>query len=133
MASLLADGMPREARAHLDSLALVLGEGRVTVSARLETAQIPPDLLGPLAGALDPWERVAAAGPVTMTKPGQADWHVDALTLRGFTLPEEVSHRLVGRALPGARDGSVPLTLPAGIVGLRIRPAGVALYRKEKS
>ncbi len=133
MASLLADGLPKEARGRLDSIALVLGEGRLSISARLETAQIPRDALGPFAGALDPWERISAAGPVRVARAGQAEWRVDALTLRGITLPEEASHRLVERALPGADNGVVPVALPAGIAGLRIRPDGVALYRKEAS
>lgn len=131
MASLLADGLPREARGHLDSITLVLGDGRVTVSARLETAQIPRETLGPLAGALEPWERVSAAGPVTVVKPGQAEWRIDALTLRGFTLPESASRRLMERALPGSNAGVVPVALPKGVAGLRVRREGVALYRTE--
>lgn len=131
MAALLVDGLLPDARAHLDSMAVELGEARVTVSARLETAQIPKDALGPLAGAVEPWERVTAAGPVRVVKTGQAEWRVDALTLRGFTLPEEASRRLVERALPGTKDGVVPLTLPKGVAGLRIRRDGVALYRRE--
>lgn len=133
MAALVTEGMPREGRERLDSISLSLGDGAVTVSAVLQTAQIPRDELGPLAGALNPWERITASGPVTATKNGMALWRVDALTLRGFTLPEEASHRLVERALPGAKDGAVPLTLPAGVAGLRVRPDGVALYPKEKS
>jgi hypothetical protein len=131
MASLLASGLPPRVHAHLDSLAVELGEGRVRVSARLETAQIPREALGPLAGALDPWERVAVEGPVVATAPGQAEWRVDALSIRGFTLPAEASRRLVERGLPGAKEGVVPVALPRGIRGLRIRPTGVALYRKE--
>lgn len=131
MASLVAAGLPAEARKRLDSLTLELGEGRVIVSARLSTRHIPPDVLGPLAGALEPWEWVSAGGTVELASPGQAEWRVDALTLRGFTLPEEASRELVARALPGVTDGAVPLTLPRGVAGLRIRPTGVALYRKE--
>lgn len=131
MASLLADGLPREARGHLDSISLELGDARVTVTARLETAQIPKEALGPLAGALDPWERVSAAGPVRVIKAGRAEWQVDALTLRGFTLPEEASRQLVERALPGSAGGVVPLALPKGVAGLRVRRDGVALYRQE--
>lgn len=131
MASLVAAGLPSEARKRLDSLTLALGEERVIVSARLSTRQIPADVLGPLAGALEPWEWVSAGGTVELAGPGQAEWRVDALTLRGFTLPEEASRELVARALPGVRDGAVPLTLPRGVAGLRIRPTGVALYRKE--
>jgi hypothetical protein len=131
MAALIASGMPPSVSPHLDSLSVKLGDGRVSVSARLETTQIPKDVLGPLAGALNPWERVTAAGAVASAAPGRAEWRVDALTLRGFTLPEEASRRLIDRALPGAKGGIIPLTLPAGIVRLRVRPAGVSLYRKE--
>ncbi len=131
MAALIMSGMPQTVSPHLDSLSVVLGDGRVTVSARLETAQIPKDVLGPLAGALNPWERVAAAGAVTSTAPGRAEWRVDALTLRGFTLPEETSRQIIERALPGAKNGVIPLTLPAGIVNLRVRPTAVTLYRKS--
>jgi hypothetical protein len=131
MASLLLDGLPREVRARLDSLTLTLGDARVTVTARLETAEIPKAALGPLAGALDPWERVSAAGPVRVVKVGQAEWRIDALTLRGFTLPEETSQRLVENALPGTKGGVVPVTLPKGVAGLGIRREGVSLYRRE--
>lgn len=131
MAALLVDGLPSEARAHLDSISLELGDSRVTVSARLETAQIPKDALGPLAGALNPWERVSAAGPVRVVKVGQAEWRIDALTLRGLTLPEATSRHLVERALPGADGGVVPIALPKGVAGLRVRREGVSLYRRE--
>ncbi|MBK6421461.1 MAG: hypothetical protein IPF77_04425 [Gemmatimonadetes bacterium] len=131
MASLVREGLPPEVRDRMDSLRLDLGEGRLTVSARLETSRIPADALGPLAGALEPWEPVSATGVVEVTRPGQARWRVDGLTLRGFTLPEQASRDLVGRALPGAPDGAIPFDLPTGVARLRIRPTGVALYPKE--
>jgi hypothetical protein len=131
MASLIMEGLPPSVRPHVDSLSVRLGDGRVTVSARLETTLIPKEQLGPLAGALDPWERVSAEGPVTSTVVGKAEWRVQALTLRGFTLPAETSQRLIEYALPGATGGVVSLALPKGISRLRVRPAGVALFRKE--
>lgn len=130
MASLVMDGLPREARLHLDSLTVTLGEGRVTIGARLETAALPRDQLGPLAGALNPWERVSASGVVAVTRPGYGEWRVDSLSLRGLTLPVQASRQLLGRALQGA-DGVVPLTLPRGIAAVRVRPDGVALFREE--
>jgi hypothetical protein len=130
-ASLLVEGLPREARRHLDSLRLVLGDGAVTLSGRLETAQIPGEALGPLAGALDPWERVSASGPLVFRRPGSAEWRVRALTLRGFTLPESATRRLVDWGLPGSRGGTVPIDLPPGLSGLRVRPRGVAVYGTE--
>ncbi len=131
MASLVREGLPSAVRDRMDSLHLELGQDRLTVSARLETSQIPAEALGPFAGALEPWESLSATGAVAVTRPGRARWQVDALTLRGFTLPEPASRELVSRALPGAPDGAIPFDLPPGVAGLRIRPTGVALYRKE--
>jgi hypothetical protein len=130
MASLLVSGLPPKLAARLDSLSLQLGTDRIRISARLETTQMLRDALGSLAGALGAWERVAAEGPIVATAPGQAEWRVDAVSVRDFTLPTETSRRLIERALPGAKDGVVPLVLPRGISNLRIRPTGVALYRK---
>ena len=131
MASLLATGLPPKVAAHMDSLSVELGDDRVRVSARLETAQIPGGVLGPLVGVFDAWERVAVEGPVIATAPGNAEWRVDALSIRGITLPAQTSRWLIERALPGAREGVVPLVLPRGIHSLRIRPTGVVLYREE--
>jgi len=130
MASLLASGLPSKLAAHLDSLSVQLGTDRIRISARLETTRILRDALGSLGGVLGAWERVAAEGPVVVTAPGQAEWRVDALSVRDFSLPAETSRRLIERALPGVTDGVVPLVLPRGISNLRIRPTGVALYRK---
>lgn len=132
MAALLVEGLPSEARARVDSVRVTLGDGRVTVAARLETTRIPASALGPLAGALEPWEAVSGSGIVATTAPGRAEWRVDALTLRGFTLPEVTSRQLVSRALPGVRDGAVPFNLPRGIARIRIRPTGATLYRETR-
>jgi hypothetical protein len=131
VASLIQRGMPRSIALHLDSLAVTLGEGAIAISARLETAGIPRESLGPLAGALDPWERMTAEGPVVTPRSGAAEWRVNRLTLRGFTLPAEASRRLIGRALPGVKGGTVPLALPRGVAGIRIRPTGAAFYRED--
>jgi hypothetical protein len=130
-ASLLLEGLPSESRRHLDSVSVLFGTGRITVSAMLESAAIPREQLGPLAGALHPWERITADGPVGVPRPGQAVWQVEALTIRGFTLPEAASRSLIGKALRAADDGSIALTLPRGVAGLHIRPSGVALFREE--
>jgi len=129
-AALVVDGLPQEARRHLDSVSLRLGDGRVTIAARLETAALPRDQLGPLAGALNPWEPVSATGVVLVTRPGLGEWRVDSLTLRGFTLPAEASRRLLGWALQGS-ERAVPLALPRGIAAVHIHPDGAALFREE--
>lgn len=132
MAALLLDGLTPEARSHLDSVTVTLGEGRVSIDARLETSLIPRDLLGPLAGVMRPWEPVTVAGDVAVPRPGEAEWRVDALTLRGITLPKETSRTLIERGIPGAKDGRVPLALPKGVARISVRPAGVALFREQR-
>lgn len=132
MASLLVAGLPQAARARLDSVSLGLADDRVTMSGLLETTHIPRKALGVLAGALAPWERVTGSGTVATTAPGRAEWRVDALTLRGFTLPAEASRLLVSQALPGVSDGAIPFSLPTGIAGLRVRATGVTLYREGR-
>jgi hypothetical protein len=55
---------------------------------------------------------------------------VDGITVRGFTLPEETTHRLIEKNVPGAGDGVLPVPLPKGVRTLRVRPGGVTLYRE---
>ena len=132
VASLIVEGLPGAARRRLDSIRVRLGDDRITVDARLETAAIPKAALGPLAGALEPWEPVTGSGVVAPKQPGWAEWRVDALTLRGFTLPAPASRDLLGRALPGVRDGALPFALPRGISRIRVRPSGATLYREAR-
>ncbi len=130
MASLIAAGLPQEMRSRLDSIEVTLGEGQVTLSARLETTRIPSEVLGPLAGALEPWEPVSASGPVVALGPGKVGWQVAGLTLRGFTMSPLTTRRLLEQALPRATNGVLPVQLPRGVQSLRVRPGGVALYRR---
>jgi hypothetical protein len=132
VASLIMSGLPPAARARLDSVRVRLGDSRLTVDARLETTAIPAQTLGPLAGALEPWEPVTGSGLIAATKPGWAEWRVDALTLRGFTLPATTSRELISRALPGVRNGALPFPLPKGIARVRVHPAGAVLYREGR-
>ncbi len=132
MTAVLLDGLPAETRPHLDSVSLTLEPGRVSVAARMDTREIPGDLLGPLAGVLQPWEPVTVAGDVTAPGSRRAEWRIDALTLRGMTLPAEASRKLVERGLPGAKGGVVKFVLPAGVDRLVVRPSGVALFREQR-
>ncbi|HMV33190.1 MAG TPA: hypothetical protein PKA50_13815, partial [Gemmatimonadales bacterium] len=82
VASLIVEGLPAAARQRLDSIRVRLGVDRDAVDARLETRSIPSAALGPLAGALAPWEPVTGSGLVASREAGWAEWRVDALTLR---------------------------------------------------
>jgi len=131
VASLLLAGMPEGNRAYFDSVEVVPGGALLTVHARLQLARISPGRLGPLAGALDPWEWVTLTGPLKIHGAGRGTWQVEALSLRSVQFPAETSRQLVAAALPEADEGTIRVQLPEGVVGMEIRAGGAMLFRKE--
>jgi hypothetical protein len=127
-ASLIGSGMDPQLRGQLDSLRVELLDGEIRVSARLRTAALSPDLVGPLAGALGPTEPVDAAGPLRVTRPGAGEWRVRSFRIGNFAVPEEMVPRLVGQALGDPDRTTVPVKVPEGIRGIRVRPGGATLY-----
>jgi hypothetical protein len=132
-ASLVGSGMDRELRSQLDSLRVELLDGEIQVSARLRTDRLPPDVLGPLGGALGPTEPVRAAGPVRVTRPGAGEWSVRSFQIGDFPVPDEMVPDLVGYALGDPKRKTVPVKVPAGIRAIRVRPDGATLYGATRS
>jgi hypothetical protein len=133
MASLLDAGLSPGARRHLDSMRLMLSNGEVVVSVRVETSAFPRDQLGPLAGALADWEPVRVSGVLRAAGPGRGEWLVHSLTIRGLTLSQPESADLLAGAVEGKAGGVVPFALPPGVAEFRIRTGGVTLYRERAS
>ncbi|MEP7327509.1 MAG: hypothetical protein ABI836_16280 [Gemmatimonadota bacterium] len=129
MASLIGAGLDPAFRGHMDSLQVGLEEGRIRVEASFDTSQIPKDMLGPLGGMVGNREHLKAAGPVAITRPGQAEWQVDQLTLGSFPFPRDVIPRLLERAT-GSHDAALPVMIPQGISAVAIHSTGVTLYGK---
>ena len=132
-ASLVGSGMDRQLRGQLDSLRVELLDGEIRVSARLRTAALSPELVGPLAGALGPTESVDAAGPLQVTRPGAAEWRVRSFRIGNFPVPDEMVPRLVGQALGDPGRAAVPIKVPAGVRSIRVRPGGAILYGATRS
>ncbi len=128
-ASLLAAGLDSAVRWRLDSLSLELREDAIGISAHVRTEGFPREALGIFSGMLEPSEPMAAAGPLRADRPGWAAWRVEELAVRNLPLPRDVVPRLVDRALGGG-GGAVPLPLPEGVGGLRVRPLGITFYRR---
>jgi hypothetical protein len=131
LASLITAGLPAEARSHVDSLGLTLGENSIELHGRLDTKVIPKDQLGPFASMLNPWEPVAASGPVSVPKPGFADWTVEQITIKGIALPQAISQNIAQRVF-ATPDSRIRIPLPKGIGGLRIHPDRAILYPAKK-
>jgi hypothetical protein len=132
-ASLVGSGMDRELRGQLDSLRVELLDGEIRVSARLRTAALSPELVGPLAGALGRTEPVDAAGPLQVTRPGAGEWRVRSFRIGNFPVPDEMLPRLVGQALGDPGRATVPIKVPAGVRAIRVRPGGAILYGARRS
>lgn len=133
VASLVGAGLDPEVRRQLDSLEVRLGNGRIEVGARLATARLPRELLGPFGFALRNWERVSGAGPLRVVGPGRGEWLVDRLEVRGVPLPTDAVGEVLGRALgePGRR--ALPVRLPPGVREIHIRPSGAVLIGARRS
>ena len=132
-ASLVGSGMDPQLRGQLDSLQVELLEGEVRVRARLRTAALSPELIGPLAGALGATEPVEAAGPLRVTRPGAGEWQVRTFRIGDFPVPDQMVPRLVGQALGDPRRTSVPVKVPEGVRDIRLRPGSAILYGATRS
>jgi hypothetical protein len=114
----------------VESLTVSFEDGRLKVRGRLDAAQLPRAVIGPLGEWLNGRQSVEAAGPVVMRRVGLAEWQVDQVKVRGVPLPKPLWQRAVGLVAPGETD-VVPLPLDEWITGLRVTSAGVVLYGKR--
>jgi hypothetical protein len=128
VASLMGSALAPAVRQELDSLRVELLENEVLVHARLRTAKLPKDALGPLALALRPTEPVEVGGPLRVTTPGHGEWVVRSFRIRDFPVPAPAVPHLVSRALGDPGRETVPLKLPAGIRAIAIHPGRATLH-----
>ncbi|HEU5305446.1 MAG TPA: hypothetical protein VFU40_12430 [Gemmatimonadales bacterium] len=132
VASLIGAGLDAPLRRQLDSLRVELGDGEVAVSARLATARLPRELIGPLAVALREREPIEAGGPLHVVGPRRAEWEVRTFSIRDIPLPRDAVPKLVGRAFGDTTRRSVPVRIPAGVREIRVRPAGATLFGSQR-
>lgn len=128
VASMIGSGLDPSLRNQLDSLQVELQDGSIAVRARLATARLPKELVGPLAMALKPTEPIEAAGPIQVVGPRQAEWALRSFSIRNFPLPRDAVPKLVAKALGDPDRRTVPVRIPAGIREIRVRPTGAVLY-----
>ena len=128
-ASLIGLGLDWVVRRAFDSLRVELLDGRLAIHTRLETARLPDDALGPLAGTLEVSEPIRLGGTIAIEEPGQGRLLVDEFRVRTFEFPRSAVTRLVRRVAPAEPDGSLLVAVPPAIAGVRITPQGVTLYR----
>ncbi|MBA3522724.1 MAG: hypothetical protein H0T90_09515 [Gemmatimonadales bacterium] len=133
VASLIGSGLEPALRSQLDSLQVRLLDDEILVTARLQTAQLPKEAMGPLAAALRPTEPIEAAGPLRVVGAGRGEWAIRSFRIRDFPVPADVVPELVARTLGDSSRRTVPLRIPAGIRQIRLRPGGATLYGAPRS
>jgi len=132
LAALVGSGIDWSIRKSFDSLHVELLEGSVAVYCRLDTRAIPPDLLGPFTGMLNPMEPLRLAGPVRIGRPGTALWRIEELSLRGMAFPGPMVTLLARRMAGADSSGAVPLRVSPAFRDVAIHPSGVVLYRGRR-
>ncbi len=128
MASLVEANLDRGARKALDSITIRLDYGRLTLQARLVTAELGSEYLGPMIYMLEEREPLAVAGPATAARAGLLTWAPDSLVIKSFPLPLAMIPKLVNR-LTGTTDGTIPIAVPPTVRYIRIAPSGVTFSR----
>jgi len=133
IASLIGLGIDWGVRRAFDSLRVELLDGRVALYTRLETARLPDDALGPLAGTLEVSEPIRLGGTIAIEQPGEGRLLIDEFRVRTFEFPRSAVTRLVRRVAPTEPDGTMRVAVPPGVADIRITPQGVTLYRAKGS
>ena len=128
VASLVGSGLDPMLRGQLDSLRIRLLDGEIVLLARLRTARLPREAMGPLMVALRQTEPIEATGPLRVVEPGRGEWRVRSFRIRHFPVPDALVPRLIARMLGQERPEPVPIKVPAGIADVRVRPTGATLY-----
>src|SRR3954462_10431993 len=119
VASLIGTGLNQGLRDQLDSVRVELQDGSVKLSARLATARLPKELIGPLAFALRPHEPIEAAGPIDVVGPRKAEWSVRSFRVRDFPIPRDAVPRILVKAFGDSTKRAVPLRIPPGVRAIR--------------
>jgi hypothetical protein len=128
VASLVGSGLDPTLRRQLDSLQVRLLDGEIALLARLRTARLPREAVGPLAVALREREPIEAVGTLRVVGAERGEWTVRSFRIRDFPVPADLVPGLIARALDRPRRETVPVSIPAGIAEIRVRPDGAILY-----
>ena len=127
----LIDELLRRTGTHaVDSVQVGLAVGEIRVRGSLDMKQIPPNLLGPLAGALGDRESIEIGGPLSVDPIGRLLWSITSLSVKSFPFPRSTIPALVRQLrIPGAEGNAVPVPGLTNLRDVLVTPDGVRLTR----
>ena len=129
LASLVERGSELLGVSGVDSISIELGDRSMRVRTMLDTSKLPERYRRLIPGDPQPWEEVIATGRLQPGRPGQAEWELQSVIVRGLPLPSDLISRALGQVTGQSSDGRLIINLPPDIHGFRVRPEGVAIYR----
>lgn len=131
MASLIGAGLDWRVRKTFDSLRVELLDGRFAVHARLDTRQIPAQVLGPFALMVHEREPIRLAGPLAVVSPGRGRWTLEEISIRGFPFPTPMVRQVAQRMAGADSTGALPVPLPPDVRDIVITPTGVTVFKRK--
>ena len=122
--------LPPSAR---DVEAAVIGD-RLYLRASVNLRELGSDALGPLGAMLDDREMLQLGGTLAVVQPGLAQFQVNEVKLRDFSLPTRVIPRLLERlrrspSPEGVAADALPLAIPEYIGDARVAGGKITLYK----
>jgi len=129
------DRLPTSAR---DVEAAVIGD-RLYVRAAVRLQDFGAEALGPLGGMLGDRDTLLLGGTFGVLEPGVGQFRVAEVRVGQFNLPQAVVPRLLRRlrrdegARPaGLADDALAVTLPPGVVDVRVGRGRVSVYAEAQ-
>lgn len=135
LASLVYQQLAKQLPPSADSVEAAAFGDLLHVRASVRTAELGgAGGIGPLAGFLGERERMEFGGTFNVVRPGLAEFRVEEVKLRDFSLPRAAIPRLLRRIEHGSRpaglsDNGLPLVIPTYIGDVRVQPGKVTLYK----
>ena len=131
LASLAVELAARMVPQAVDSVEIRLDRDDIEIRARVDTRKVPV-ALGPLSGMVRDHEYLEAGGRLIYRRPGLAEWEVERVRVRGVPVPKNFVNQQIRRFAPRGGGTGIPVTLPAGVTGLRVTPGGMTLYGRPR-
>lgn len=118
----------------VDSLQAAVIDDRVYVRASVTTADIPRDLLGPLASMLRVRERMTIGGTLRVVEPGVSELQVKDVVVGGLRVPAVaipgLLQQVAGDRPAGIAKDGVAFATPKYIGDVRVANGKITVYKK---
>jgi hypothetical protein len=137
VASYVFQALARQLPPSADSVEAAVINDRLYIRASVRISDLGAggrSALGPLAGLLGDRERMQFGGTFHIIRPGLAEFEVQDLKLRDFSVPPPMIPKLLqqierGTRPPGLSPAGLPLVIPPSLGDVRVGNGRITLYK----